>query len=146
MLDKVVSRHGTAHQELQSIRELFRAMVDELFVHMRKEENVLFPYLVGMETALREGRTAPQAMFSSVEVPISCMLEDHDDAGELAARIRTLSGGFRPPEGACPTYRALYQGLEEFERDLHQHVHLENNILFPRALEMERGGGAHVRS
>jgi len=121
-------------------------MVDELFAHMAKEENALFPYLVKMEAAFREGRTAPPAMFGSVEVPISRMLADHDDAGELAARIRALSADFHPPEDACSTYRALYQGLEDFERDLHQHVHLENNILFPRALEMELRGGAHVRS
>jgi regulator of cell morphogenesis and NO signaling len=121
-------------------------MVDELFAHMMKEENVLFPYLVKMEVALRNGCSAPAGVFGSVEVPISRMLADHDDAGELAGRIRTLSADFCPPEDACPTYRALYQGLEEFERDLHRHVHLENNILFPRALEMERAGGPDVRS
>jgi regulator of cell morphogenesis and NO signaling len=66
------------------------------------------------------------------------MLAEHDDAGELTARIRELSGDYQPPEDACPTYRALYNGLAEFERDLHQHVHLENNILFPRALDLER--------
>jgi regulator of cell morphogenesis and NO signaling len=146
MLDKVVTRHGEAHPEVASIRELFWAMVDELLAHMMKEENVLFPHLVRMENALREGRSIPPAMFGSVEVPISRMLADHDDAGELAARVRTLSADFLPPEDACPTYRALYKGLEEFERDLHQHIHLENNILFPRALESERAGGAHVRS
>jgi regulator of cell morphogenesis and NO signaling len=72
-------------------------------------------------------------------MPISRMLADHDDAGELLAKIRVLSSGYRAPDSACPTYRALYHGLEEFERDLHRHVHLENNILFPRTLHMEQG-------
>ena len=146
MLEKVVSRHGEAHPELKSIQELFAAMAEELFAHMMKEEKILFPYLARMEQARSEGLEVPPAMFGSVEVPISRMLADHEDAGELTARIRALSAEFQPPEGACPTYRALYQGLEEFERDLHRHVHLENNILFPRALEIEREGIAHVRA
>ena len=144
MCAKVVERHGAAHPEVKPIQELFQALAEELSLHMMKEENVLFPYLAQMETALREGRPMPPAMFGSVEIPISRMLADHDDAGALTARIRSLSGGFVTPADACPTYRTLYQGLEDFERDLHQHVHLENNILFPRALEMERKEGAHA--
>lgn len=146
LLQKVRMRHGVSHPELESIQQLFAAMVEELLMHMMKEENVLFPYLATMEAAASEGRALPAPTFGSVEVPIGRMLADHDDAGELIARIRSLSGDFQPPEGACPTYRALYNGLEEFERDLHQHVHLENNIVFPRALEMERKESACVRS
>ena len=146
MLVKVVARHGAEHQELKPIQELFVAMSDELYMHMMKEENVLFPYLAKMEAAASESRPAPPAMFGSVEVPIIRMLADHEDAGALTSRIRALSGGYRLPEEACPTWRALYKGLEEFERDLHQHVHLENNILFPRALEMERKESAYVHS
>lgn len=141
---KVIGRHGAAHPEVKSIQELFQALTDELSLHMMKEENVLFPYLAQMEASFREERTVPPAIFGSVEMPISRMLADHDDAGVLTARIRSLSGGFATPADACPTYRALYQGLEDFARDLHQHVHLENNILFPRALEMERKEGANV--
>jgi len=129
---------------VKSIQELFQALTDELSLHMMKEENVLFPWLVQMEAALTEERPVPPAMFGSVEMPISRMLADHDDAGVLTARIRSLSGGFAAPGDACPTYRALYQGLEDFERDLHEHIHLENNILFPRALEMERREGAYA--
>jgi regulator of cell morphogenesis and NO signaling len=114
-------------------------MADELLAHMMKEENILFPfYFAKMEEARGAGKAAPPAMFGSVEMPISRMLADHDDAGELTERIRALASNFRPPDDVCEAARALYQGLEEFERDLHQHVHLENNILFPRALEMER--------
>lgn len=144
MCARVVERHSAAHPEVKSVQELFQALADELSLHMMKEENVLFPYLAQMEAALREGRPVPPAMFGSVEMPISRMLADHDDAGALTARIRALSGGFAAPADACPTYRALYQGLEDFERDLHQHIHLENNILFPRAVEMERKEGAYA--
>jgi regulator of cell morphogenesis and NO signaling len=129
---------------VKSIQELFQALTDELSLHMMKEENVLFPYLAQMEAALSEGCAVPPAMFGSVEMPISRMVADHDDAGALTARIRSLSGGFAAPADACPTYLALYQGLEDFERDLHQHIHLENNILFPRAVKMERKEGAHA--
>jgi regulator of cell morphogenesis and NO signaling len=139
MFEKVVSRHGEDHPELVSIRDLFGALTQELFAHMLKEEHVLFPYLEQMEAAVARGETPPSAIFGSVEMPISRMLADHDDAGELLAKIRVLSSGYRAPDSACPTYRALYQGLEEFERDLHHHVYLENNILFPRVLHMEQG-------
>jgi regulator of cell morphogenesis and NO signaling len=146
LLEKVVTHHGKAHPEVGAIRDLFVALTDELRMHVMKEENVLFPYLGRMEAAMLDGQPAPLAMFGSVEVPISRMLADHEDAGEVSGRIRALSGDFLPPHDACPTYRALYHGLEEFERDLHQHFHLENNILFPRALEMERKENAHAGS
>jgi regulator of cell morphogenesis and NO signaling len=146
LLDKVAAKHGAAHSELKSIQDLFKTLVDELFAHMMKEEHVLFPYLVKLEGAARVGQPAPpacfgQIMFGSVAMPISRMLADHDDAGALAAQIHNLASDFHPPEDACASYHALYHGLDEFERDLHHHVHLENNILFPRALEMERNGG-----
>ena len=139
MFEKVLSRHGKDRPELASIRDLFGALTEELSVHMLKEERVLFPYLEQMESAVIRGTAPPPACFGSIEMPISRMLADHDDAGELLGKISALSSGYRPPDSACPTYRALYHGLEEFERDLHHHVHLENNILFPRALHMEQG-------
>jgi regulator of cell morphogenesis and NO signaling len=138
LLKTVVDRHAKAHPELNEIQETFAALSSELFAHMLKEERVLFPFLEEMENAARFGVGAPYACFNSVRTPISRMLDDHDDAGALTARIRDLSAGHRAPEGSCPTYRGLYQALEEFERDLHQHIHLENNILFPRAVEIER--------
>jgi regulator of cell morphogenesis and NO signaling len=138
LLTTVVDRHEKAHPELNEIQETFAALSSELFAHMLKEERVLFPYVEEMERAARFGGGGPYACFDSVRTPIRRMLDDHDDAGALTARIRDLSAGYRAPEGSCPTYRGLYQALEEFERDLHQHIHLENNILFPRAIEMER--------
>ena len=138
LLDKVVSRHGTDHPEVASIRELFSAISQEMSAHMIKEEQVLFPFLQKLDVASRTGAGAPSSCFESVGVPISRMLADHDDAGELLAKIRALSNNYQAPAWACPSYLGLYHGLQEFERDLHLHVHLENNILFPRALEMER--------
>jgi regulator of cell morphogenesis and NO signaling len=138
LLEKVVNRHGGAHPELRSIQDLFGALSHELFAHMLKEEQVLFPYLQKMEAAASGAGVRPEACFGSVEFPIARMLADHDDAGELLARMRELSGQYQAPQEACPSYRGLYHGLQEFERDLHQHIHLENNILFPRAVEIER--------
>jgi regulator of cell morphogenesis and NO signaling len=145
LANKVVQAHGERHPELLAIRDHFQAITEELSAHMNKEENILFPYLTAMETAVREGRPAPIACFDSVETPISRMLADHDDAGALLARIRTLSADFQAPANACPSYKGLYHGLEEFERDLHRHVHLENNILFPRAVELEQSAAVYVR-
>jgi regulator of cell morphogenesis and NO signaling len=144
LLEKVVSRHGSSHPELLAIQETFAAMSNELAAHMIKEEQVLFPFLERMET---QG-AIPAACFGSVGFPIARMMEDHEDAGELTAKIRALSKDFQVPEGACPTYRGLYHALSEFERDLHHHVHLENNILFPRAIEMEQEltGAGHGRA
>ena len=138
LLQKVVSRHGEAHPELGAVQETFGALAEELFAHMMKEERVLFPFVEQMEVASRTGGSGPVGCFPTVEFPIARMLGEHDDAGALLSQIRDLSSGFQPPDGACPSYHGLYQALEEFERDLHHHVHLENNILFPRAVEMER--------
>jgi regulator of cell morphogenesis and NO signaling len=145
LLQKVVSRHGEAHPELKSIQEIFAALSEELFTHMMKEEQILFPYIGQMESAARSEGPRPFGCFGSVQLPISRMLADHDDAGVLLAKIRELSSGYRVPENACPSYRGLFHSLEEFERDLHRHVHLENNILFPGAVELERTGFAYAR-
>jgi len=139
LLEKVVKRHGDVHPELCSIQAFFSALGQELFAHMMKEEHILFPYLEKMEAAALGNEGFPVSCFGTIQLPIARMLADHDDAGELTAKIRALADGFQAPEGACPSYRGLYHGLEEFERDLHRHIHLENNILFPRAVEMERG-------
>jgi regulator of cell morphogenesis and NO signaling len=135
-LEKVVTKHGAAHRELAAIRSLFSSLSEELAAHMMKEERILFPHFDRLAAAARQPKVAG-AFFASAELPIRQMLADHDDAGAVLAKIRKLSGGYQPPKDACPTYRALYHDLAEFERDLHQHVHLENNILFPRALALE---------
>lgn len=136
-LTKVLAKHGPTHPEIGEIDELFSAISQELSTHMLKEEQVLFPYVERMEAALRAGQGVPAAFFGTVKRPIANMVAEHDDAGALLSKIRSLSSGYTAPAGACPTFLGLYKGLEEFERDLHHHVHLENNILFPRAVEME---------
>ena len=138
LLAKVVGKHGSAHPELSGIKHLFASIALELTTHMLKEEQVLFPYIERMEDAFLQHQPLPPAFFGTVERPIANMVADHDDAGTALAEMRKLSNGYTLPQGACPTFGALYQGLQEFELDLHQHIHLENNILFPRAIEIER--------
>jgi len=142
LLEKVRSRHDQNHPELEAIDRMFRAMTDELRTHMLKEEQMLFPHIQQLEAAAREGRLAPRPPFGTVANPIARMMAEHDNAGELLKQIRSATGGYTLPGGACPTYAALYRGLEDFEQDLHAHVHLENNILFPRAVGMERSAYA----
>lgn len=137
LLVKVMAKHGAAHTELAQIERLFAEIAQELATHMMKEEQVLFPYIERMEQAVLNGNPVPPAFFGTVKRPIASMVAEHDDAGALLAQMRDLSDGFVPPTGACATFVALYGALEDFERDLHHHVHLENNILFPRAIEME---------
>jgi len=132
LAEKVSGKHGRADPELSEIQALFDTLTQELGEHMLKEERILFPYIQSLgDTA------ASPACFGSVESPIAVMITDHENAGAILAKLRTLSNGYRPPEDACPTFHALYAALEEFERDLHWHVHLENNILFPRAIACE---------
>ncbi len=137
MLTKVVTKHGAGHPELAQIQELFLAVSQELSTHMLKEEQVLFPYIERMEQSVLAGEPVPSAFFGTVKRPIANMVAEHDDAGAVLAQIRNLTGEYTAPAGACPTFLGLYRGLLEFERDLHHHVHLENNILFPRAVAME---------
>jgi regulator of cell morphogenesis and NO signaling len=138
LLSKVVAKHGPTHPEILQIEQLFTAIGGELSTHMLREEQVLFPYVERMEQAVLAGNPVPPAFFGTVKHPIANMLAEHDNAGALLARIRELSNGYHAPGDACPTFLALYLGLENFERDLHHHIHLENNILFPRAVEMEQ--------
>jgi regulator of cell morphogenesis and NO signaling len=104
-----------------------------------KEEMVLFPYIVRMEEAILEKSTVLPAPFGSVRNPVAMMLDEHDGAGQALREMRAAASGYVAPPDACASYQSLYQTLAEFETDLHQHIHLENNILFPRAIEMERG-------
>jgi regulator of cell morphogenesis and NO signaling len=141
---KVTSRHGSAHPELATIGTTFSSLAQDLNVHMLKEEQVLFPYIVRMEKDLNDGKSLPRIFFQTVKNPVRFMMAEHDNAGEFLEQIRQLSNNFTAPADACPSYRAFYQGLQEFEQDLHSHVHLENNILFPRAIAMEEKAGNHT--
>jgi regulator of cell morphogenesis and NO signaling len=122
---------------LTGLPEVFAALKSELELHMCKEEQILFPAVARYEAAIREGGPLPTPSFGSVAAPIGVMEAEHESAGRALASIREITGEFSVPEYACPTYRALIGGLEELEGDLHMHIHLENNILFPRAQQLE---------
>jgi regulator of cell morphogenesis and NO signaling len=137
LAQKVVNRHGDTTPALAVTQSNLAQLDEELTHHLAKEEVVLFPYVASLERAITEGGTAPRGCFGTVANPIAMMTQEHDAAGTLMAQIRDLTHNFTTPEGACPTYHAFYDGLREFEQDLHQHIHLENNILFPRAIALE---------
>jgi regulator of cell morphogenesis and NO signaling len=137
LAQKVVNRHGDTQAHLPAMQKLLAQLDEELIHHLGKEEHVLFPYIVKLEGALISGGAQPEACFGDITHPIAMMTSEHDAAGSLLAEFRRLSDDYTTPVGACPTYHAYYDGLKEFEQDLHQHIHLENNILFPRAIAME---------
>ncbi len=133
-LDKVVAAHGARHPEVSAIRGHFQALSAELAAHMAKEELILFPAIA----QLPEGGPAARGICGhGLGAPIRQMMLEHDDAGRELDAMRAASGNYAPPQDACTTFRVLYTALAAFEADLHQHVHLENNILFPRTLEAE---------
>jgi regulator of cell morphogenesis and NO signaling len=132
LLEKVCGVHGAHHPELLQVREAFTALAGELSAHLMKEEQMLFPYIAGAERG-----SAPAACFGSVQNPIRMMMFEHDNAGAVLRELRRLTNDYAVPSDACPSYQTLYQALREFEADLHQHIHLENNILFPRAVALE---------
>jgi len=135
--DKVAKVHGHHYKEVIEINELFHALAEELQMHMRKEEMILFPYIKQLAMMQRNEIPASPPPFGTIQNPIRMMEAEHDNAGDIIKKIASLSNNFTPPEEACNTYRALYAKLEEFQNDLFQHIHLENNILFPKAIKME---------
>ena len=136
-LDKICDVHGDHHPELFEVRELFDGSAGALTVHMQKEELMLFPYIKKLAVAKREDALPGKSPFGTVSNPISAMLADHDNEGRRYERIAELTGDYSIPEDACTTYRVTLSQLQDFERDLHRHIHLENNILFPKAAELE---------
>lgn len=134
---KVVGVHGCNHPELLPVQQVFSALAEELRVHLMKEEQVLFPYISRMEESVMAGEPIPPAMFGTVANPVRMMMQEHDGAGEALRALRSVTADYKVPEDACISYRTLYGALEAFEADLHQHIHLENNVLFPRAVAME---------
>lgn len=136
--DKVARVHGHANPEVIKINDLFRTIADDLNNHMYKEENILFPYIKNL--ALVEGGKTDFQLphFGTIQNPINMMENEHTAVGNYGFEIAGLSNNYTPPGHACNTYRVLFAKLKEFEEDLHQHIHLENNILFPRAIELEK--------
>lgn len=134
---KVARVHGGRHPELQSVHTLVEEVSAELTEHMAKEERVLFPYISRLEKAAAEG-AAVSAPFGTVENPVRMMEMEHESVGRSLEEIRNLTSSYTLPEDACASYSLLYRLLAEFEDDLHLHIHLENNILFPKALGIEK--------
>lgn len=128
LLDKVCRAHGDDNPFVLAVSDDFNDLADELLQHMPKEEEVLFPAMRQLYTYSTLGSPASQ---SSLNAPIEVMEHEHESAGQLIKSIRSLTGNYTPPEYACPTFRMTYLMLRQFDRDLMQHIHLENNILFP---------------
>ncbi len=137
-LDKVARVHGDRHPELLEILGEFTAASAELTNHMWKEEHILFPFIRKMVESVRNSTSFEPPQFGTVENPIRMMMEEHDTEGERFKRIAELTENYTPPADACNTYRVSFALLKEFQEDLHLHIHLENNILFPAAANMEK--------
>lgn len=137
LADKVLSVHGERRPELAEVATLVRDLTTDMVPHMLKEEQVLFPYVAQLEDAAAGRIPVPTPFFGTVKNPVRMMMLEHDRVGELLARLRLVTSDYTPPESACFSYRELYRRLAELELRTHEHVHLENNLYFPRAVELE---------
>ncbi|MBJ2125704.1 iron-sulfur cluster repair di-iron protein [Flavobacterium sp. IB48] len=137
-LDKLCKVHGANHPELFKINELFIGCAGELSQHMKKEELILFPFVKRMVKTKESDGILSQPSFVTVSNPIAMMMHEHDNEGERFREIAELTNNYTPPADACTTYRVTFAMLKEFEADLHKHIHLENNILFPKAVTLEK--------
>ena len=135
---KLEQVHGEQHPELFEIKKLFKRSADELTQHMKKEELILFPFVKKMVEATLTDKLISQPHFGTVENPIAMMKHEHDTEGERFRKIAMLTSNYVPPADACNTYKVTFAMLQEFEQDLHKHIHLENNILFPAAVALEK--------
>ncbi len=136
-LAKICEVHGSNHPELFKIHELFSKVIANLAMHMQKEELVLFPFIRKMEQTKRSGQFLERPSFGSIKNPIDTMEDEHLAEGNRYREIETLSNGYTIPEDGCNTYKITFAMLKEFEEDLHMHIHLENNILFPKSILLE---------
>jgi len=137
LTQKVIDAHGANHPELLKAGALFRQLCAELTPHMFKEEQVLFPYIAAMEGAASHDQPRPFAPFGTVANPIRMMMREHDAAGDILRELRAVTSDYKLPSDACFSYQTLYQAFAGLEKDLHQHIHLENNVLFPKAAALE---------
>ncbi|HZG01878.1 MAG TPA: iron-sulfur cluster repair di-iron protein [Chitinophagales bacterium] len=135
---RVAERHGDTQPQLVEIAANFQTVADEMNTHMVKEEKMLFPYIKQLAVAQQNGTPGVRAPFGSVDNPIRMMEHEHETVGNAMHRIAELTNNFTPPANACTTFKVTFAKLQEFENDLHEHVHLENNVLFPRAIALEK--------
>jgi regulator of cell morphogenesis and NO signaling len=138
LLEKVCWKHGEKHPELYQLRDSFQALTSDLIMHMRKEEMVLFPYIHDLVRATERGIAPLMPPFGTISHPVKVMEWEHDEAGTILKKMREVTDDYKVPDGACPSFTALYFGLDALEKDLHQHIHLENNVLFPKALKLDK--------
>ena len=142
--NKVAKVHGKSYPVLNEMLGTFLILKDEMLSHLEAEEKILFPYIKKMENALNSATAAegsepaPRSNNGTAAQAIAMMEDEHDEAGKLMAKLEEMSKGFVPPQDACTTFQVYFQNLEAFRDDLHKHVHLENNILFPKALSLEK--------
>lgn len=136
-LEKLARVHGANHPELLEVNELFKGCAEELAQHMKKEELIVFPFVKKMVEASISKSSMPNPHFGTVKNPIEVMMNEHTTEGERLQRIAELTDNYNPPADACNTYKVAFAMLQEFEQDLHTHIHLENNILFPKAIKLE---------
>jgi regulator of cell morphogenesis and NO signaling len=137
-LNKLCSVHGANHPELFQINELFTECAGELAQHMKKEELMLFPFIKKMIKAKETEEDLMQPPFGTVSNPIAMMMHEHDTEGERFREIASLTNDYTAPSDGCTTYKVTFAMLKEFEENLHTHIHLENNILFPKAMVLEK--------
>ncbi|WP_426480133.1 iron-sulfur cluster repair di-iron protein [Chryseobacterium sp. R2ACT005] len=137
-LDKLCKVHGDRHPELFEINTLFNESAHDLAAHMKKEELILFPFVRNMMKAKISGTALPQPAFGTVENPVNMMQHEHTVEGERFRKIAEITDEYLPPADACNTYKVAFAMLQDFENDLHKHIHLENNILFPKAIRLEK--------
>ena len=137
-LDKICRVHGERHPELFQINEHFNKTAGELAMHMKKEELILFPFVRKLAKAKHEGSNVVAAPFGTIQNPIEAMMQEHTNEGDRFRLIEELTNNYTAPQDACNTYAVTFGLLKEFEQDLHLHIHLENNILFPKAIELEK--------
>lgn len=138
LMEKVSRKHGESHRELFDLEKSFTELCDDLTAHLAKEENVLFPFIKHLEMSEKNNLSSPHPPFGTVKNPVRMMMIEHDTAGDILKKMREITKDYALPEGACPSFQALYFGLEELEKDLHRHIHLENNVLFPLAVKLEQ--------
>jgi len=136
-LDKLCKVHGEKHPELFDVNRLFNESAEELAQHMKKEELVLFPWIKEMDLASDDSANKPPSFERMIQQPVHMLMHEHEAEGDRFQTIETLTNTYQVPADGCSTYKVAYQMLQEFQNDLHLHIHLENNILFPKAIELE---------
>ncbi len=134
---RIAAKHGEKAPQFATVARLIEQLREDLFAHLEKEEQILFPYIAGLEEAATDGSAAPHACFWSVMAPVSAMMREHESAEAIIAQLRSLTNEFEPPEWACARNTAFHQSLAAFAKDLRQHVHLEDDLLFPQAIALE---------